>query len=514
MVADVNETGEVTVEGEFVGKLDGFRFRVDKGAGAAEDKTVKTAALQALAPQFHLRADRFYNAPDTEIDFTEQGGLMWGSSAVGKLLPGSEPLKPQVEAFVDDIAGPEVAEKVKRRLQHFIDRKIASLFEPLLGLGKDETLTGLARGFAFQLVENFGILPRAQVAEDVKALDQDARGALRKHGIRFGQFTIFMPLMLKPAPTRLRLVLWSLSKGLGEFPESPPPGLVTIPVDAGAPEGADTMSGYRNAGKRAIRIDMLERLADMLRAEDSRGGFEAKADMLSITGMTLEQFADLMEGLGYKAEKGERTKVKPVDAVVPKDGTHAAMDPSADTEVPEKVAPDAVTDDAPDKPVMDVAAEEPAGGIIETPSPETDPADRPADVEALPDDGLAPVADVPAEDAEVDNGIPDVPAEEVPQGTAADADVAGPEVEVFYTFTWARSPRGGSARRGSGDRPQGQGKPRGKAGAKGKGRKGGGDRGDRGGKAQNFSARPPRKEKQIDPDNPFAAALMGLKDDK
>ncbi len=70
------------------------------------------------------------------------------------------------------------------------------------------------------------------------------------------------------------------------------------------------MAGYRAAGSRAIRIDMLERLADMLRAENSRAGFEAKADMLSITGMTLEQFADLMQGLGYTAEKGERAKVK------------------------------------------------------------------------------------------------------------------------------------------------------------------------------------------------------------
>ena len=511
MVADVNETGEVTVEGEFVGKLDGFRFRVDKGAGAAEDKTVKTAALQALAPQFHLRADRFYNAPDTEIDFTEQGGLMWGSAAVGKLTAGSDALKPQVEVFVDDIAGPEVAEKVKRRLQHFIDRKIAALFEPLLALSKDETMTGLARGFAFQLVENFGILPRAQVAEDVKSLDQDARGALRKHGIRFGQFTIFMPLMLKPAPTRLRLVLWSLSKDLSEFPESPPPGLVTIPVEADAPAGADTMSGYRNAGKRAIRIDMLERLADMLRAEDSRGGFEAKPDMLSITGMTLEQFADLMEGLGYKAEKDERTKVKPVDVVMPKDGSHNAMDASADTSVPEKLDSDLAADDAADKPIMDVAAEEPAGGIIKTPSDEVNPDDRPGDVAQMPDDGIAPMADVAAEDTEVEAAIPEVPAEEIPQGTAPDADVAGPEMETYYIFTWARSPRGnaGGGRRG-GDRNQGQGKPRGKPG-KGKGRKPGGEQG---GKSQNFSARPPRKEKQIDPDNPFAAALMGLKDDK
>ncbi|HCI06742.1 MAG TPA: disulfide oxidoreductase, partial [Sulfitobacter sp.] len=260
MVAEVNDAGEVTVEGEFVGKLDGFRFSQDKGTGVAEAKTIKTVALQALAPQFHLRADRFYNAPDTEIDYTEQGGLMWGSSAVGKLVAGADALKPRVEVFVDDVAGPEVAEKVQRRLQHFIDRKVAALFEPLLNLGRDEALTGLARGFAFQLVENMGVLPRSVVANEVKALDQDARGALRKHGIRFGQFTIFMPLLLKPAATRLRLVLWSLNKGLDVFPQSPPPGLVTIPAEKGVTEGADTMSGYRIAGERAIRIDMLERL--------------------------------------------------------------------------------------------------------------------------------------------------------------------------------------------------------------------------------------------------------------
>ena len=45
---------------------------------------------------------------------------------------------------------------------------------------------------------------------------------------------------------------------------------------------------------------MLERLADLLRAKDSRAGFEATPDMLSITGMTLDQFADLMAGLGYR----------------------------------------------------------------------------------------------------------------------------------------------------------------------------------------------------------------------
>jgi ATP-dependent RNA helicase SUPV3L1/SUV3 len=469
LLAEVSDTGDVTVEGEFVGRLEGFRFRQDAQATGEEAKTLAKAAMQALAPHFHLRADKFYNAPDTEIDFTEQGGLMWGDQAVGKLVAGADVLKPQVEVFVDDEAGPEVAQKVERRLQHFIDRKVAALFEPLLAMSRDEALTGLARGFAFQMVEALGILPRQQVADEVKQLDQDARGALRKHGIRFGQFTIFMPLLLKPAPTRLRLVLWSLANGLQEFPEAPPPGLVTVPKDATAPEGYAIMSGYREAGERSIRIDMLERLADMLRGEDSRGGFEAKADMLSITGMTLEQFADLMQGLGYKAEKGERAKVR-----------HAAVE-----------TPAAEGDATPD-----AEAQPPA---VETP-------DTPAE------DAAPTTAETPAKDAAP--AVEETPAEATATAAEAAPDAGEAELEVFYTFTWGgnRNRRTGDQQgRGRGRRDDG-GKPQGKRGDKPRGAKGKGKpRREDGPKS--FQARPPKREKAIDPDNPFAAALKGLKTD-
>jgi ATP-dependent RNA helicase SUPV3L1/SUV3 len=498
LLAEVNDKGEVTVEGEFVGRLEGFRFSPDKGAEGAEAKALKSASLQALAPHFHLRADRFYNAPDTEIDFTEQGGLMWGDSAIGKLVAGADPLTPGVQVFVDDAAGTEVAQKVERRLQHFISRKVQSLFEPLLNLQKDEELNGLARGFAFRMVEALGLLPRHTVAQEVKDLDQDARGALRKHGVRFGQFTIFMPLLLKPAPTRLRLVLWSLANGLQDFPEAPPPGLVTVPALKDAPQGYDTMSGYREAGERMIRIDMLERLADMLRAEDSRGGFEAKPDMLSITGMTLEQFADLMQGLGYRAEKGEREKVKPADAVVAETGTPAAGQPVMDAAADAENTPAAA-------PAGEGAA--PAADVV-------------PEAAAIADEGVAPVAET-GSDATAEEPVPEVAENETPVGEAADTSVEAPEVEVFYTFTWGgRARQGGNRgqRRGQqgqdtrGNAGGGKGKPRGAKGGAGGGKPGGKKGGrpqQQGGKT--YSARPPKKEKKIDPDNPFAAALMGLK---
>ncbi|MBI1416152.1 MAG: disulfide oxidoreductase [Limimaricola sp.] len=485
LVADVNDKGEVTVDGEFVGRLEGFRFRMDKAGSPDEARTLRAASAKALAPHFHLRADRFYNAPDTEIDFTEQGGLMWGDQAVGKLALGPDPLRPTVVAFVDDEAKPEVAEKVKRRLQHFIDRKVATVMEPLLKLQADETLTGMARGFAYRLIEHFGLIPRGEVAEDVKSLDQEARAALRKHGIRFGQFTIFMPLLLKPAPTRLRLVLWSLAKELEEFPEAPPPGLVTVPTVEGLPPGTYAMAGFRAAGERAIRIDMLERLADMLRDKDSRNGFEATADMLSITGMTLDQFAGLMEGLGYRAERGERPKVKAprvVDAdVVPE----ASSDPAPET------PPDTPADPGPDTPPAPPAETPP-----ETP-PEV-PGDAPAETpEPAPE---LPEPDMPE--------LPDMP----------DA----PEMEQFVTFTWAGrgqrrdSAEGGRAKRGRGKGQGGQGQPDKAQGERprGKGRRQGKPGGE-GAKSRTDEARPRqdkgRYEKPIDPDNPFAAALAGFR---
>ncbi|MBZ0129490.1 MAG: disulfide oxidoreductase [Rhodobacteraceae bacterium] len=439
LVADVNDKGEVSVEGQHVGRLIGFRFQQDANATPDEAKTLRAAGLAALKPEFSLRSDRFYNAPDTEIDFTEQGGLMWGENAVGKLVKGADALSPGIEVFVDEEAGPDVADKVRRRLGHFIERRIGALFEPLLALKKDEAISGLARGVAFRLIEEFGILDRAGIAADVKALDQESRGLLRKHGVRFGQYTLFQQAMLKPAPTRLRLVLWSLFNGFDDFPEAPPPGLVTVPGLAGMPEGYFEKAGYRLAGARAIRIDMLERLADLTRAKDGRAGFEATADMLSITGMTLEQFADLMQGLGYKAEAGEREKVREAAAAAPADAPEAGE----------------------------------AGTGVE--------------------DDKAPSEGEPAADAPVAE-------------PAADATPALPETEIFYIFTWAPKRSAQPPRR---DRAEGKPKPGRERGPKKPGRAPRGKKPEADA-ARVHTARPPKQEKPIDPDNPFAA-LLALK---
>jgi ATP-dependent RNA helicase SUPV3L1/SUV3 len=492
LVATVNENGEVRIDDQFVGRLEGFRFLLDPAADPDTARTLRAAGVAALAPALSLRADKFYNAPDPEIDVTEQGGLMWGEYAIGRLVAGADALSPQVQPFVDEDADPLIAEKVKRRLGHWIDRRVALLFQPLIGLRDDEALSGMARGIAFRLVEALGVLPRSEIAEELKTLDQDSRAGLRKHGVRFGQHTVFMPLLLKPAPTRLRLVLWSLAQGLEVFPEAPPPGLVTVPATPGAPPGYYPRAGYRLAGERAIRIDMLERLADLVRALDARAGFEASPEMLSITGLSLEQFAKLMQGLGYQATEGVRPKRKPAagrpDAPLPE------IPVPADPDVPLPLPADVPAPEDPDVPLP------PDPEIPVPPDPHVPPP-NPADASA-PAEAAAAEAEPPAEG----------PAAAPSEPAAPEDPEEPPETEVFYVFTRAprrrpepRAPREDRKPREGKGRP-----PRDGEEARARPRKGPKPGSKPGPAPEGKPARPPRPEKPVDPDNPFAA-LLALK---
>ncbi len=95
------------------------------------------------------------------------------------------------------------------RIERFVNHHISTVLKPLDDLSRAEDLQGLAKGLAFQLVENLGVLFRRDVADDVKTLDQDGRASMRRYGVRFGAYHIFMPALLKPAPAELITLLWA-----------------------------------------------------------------------------------------------------------------------------------------------------------------------------------------------------------------------------------------------------------------------------------------------------------------
>lgn len=308
LLANVDSDGQLTIEGESVGKIEGFRFVMDDTESKDENKTLRQASLGSISKELSIRALRFYNAPDNEIGFTDQGGFMWGDYAVGKLVKGKSLYEPDVEVFVDAEAGQDSIEKIRRRLISYINQKISLHCSSLIEMNNDEQITGLARGVAYRIYESFGILPRKKISQEIKSLPQESRKLLRSHGVRFGQHAIFVFSALKPEATRIRIILWALSRDIDDIPSPPKPGLVTIPVGYKQFNDYCSVAGFFRAGNWAIRVDMLDRLSKMLLDQNGKDGFEANPDMLSITGMTPENFANLLSGLGYKVKSGEREK--------------------------------------------------------------------------------------------------------------------------------------------------------------------------------------------------------------
>jgi ATP-dependent RNA helicase SUPV3L1/SUV3 len=320
----INKTGDVVVEGHVIGRLDGFLFVADASSGGSEAKALHNAAQKALAGEIGARAMRLAEASDEQFALASDGAIRWTGAAVGKLIAGEQVLKPRVRVIADEHLTGAPRDAVEARLDAFVKSHLEKLLGPLFVLLAAEDVTGIARGVAFQLVEALGVLERQKVAEDVKGLEQPARASLRKYGVRFGAYHVYIPALLKPGPRALAAQLWALAhdgpqtKGLDDLLHLAGSGRTSIPVNREIDAALYGTAGYRVSGERAVRVDILERLADLIRPALSwregapgakppgaiaGGGFTVVNGMTSLTGASGEDFASILRSLGYRMER-------------------------------------------------------------------------------------------------------------------------------------------------------------------------------------------------------------------
>jgi ATP-dependent RNA helicase SUPV3L1/SUV3 len=202
------------------------------------------------------------------------------------------------------------------RLERWVRDRIAARLEPLLALGvameaksgTASSLPGPARGIAHQLIENFGSLDRAALTlpDDIRPLLR----ALKIFGIWFGRRSIFLPKLLRPEAASLLAILWRVWNKLENLPTPPQPGLTSFANDANVPEQFLAAAGFRLVGRRAIRLDMLERLEEELEKGAANG---AQAEILlpklvSLLGCGNDELKDVLAQLGWRSVNvGEAT---------------------------------------------------------------------------------------------------------------------------------------------------------------------------------------------------------------
>ncbi|MDH3473536.1 MAG: helicase-related protein [Rhodospirillales bacterium] len=308
LIGAVRKSGEVLVEGEFVGRLEGFRFVPDESVEAEDAKALLTAARRALAVEIPQRLRRLEDEPDEAFALDEgeaRGRITWRGAAVARLAAGAGPLTPAVEPLASEFLDGAQRERLRKRLAPWLERhlrrRLALLFRAV------EADPGpLPRGLLYQLAEALGTLPRAALGSQIAALAKSDRRALAELGLRLGESSVFFPALLRPRAQRLRALLWSVHSRQ-PLPPLPAKGALCFrPAQAAGAEAFCHAIGFRRIARGeavvAVRADALERLAGAARKLARQGAFTASPALQRTAGCGEDELAVLLPALGYRAE--------------------------------------------------------------------------------------------------------------------------------------------------------------------------------------------------------------------
>ena len=301
LLAGVSSDGEVTVEGHFVGRLEGLQFHPDPEALGREGKAVRYAAERALAPEVNRRlwayakAQRFALKPDGAV--TLEGTLL------ARLAPCANPLDPKVALVGAQVGDPRGQEALRKQIEGWLRQETLRHLQPLVRLRAamdDPAASPALRGLAFRLWESAGALDRAGVAAEVEALSGADRAALATIGFRIGRFSIYAPALTASKAARL----WCALRAAGRAPAFVPPHSGrTLPLREvqNAPWAAVAAGGYRPAGDCLMRFDRLERFVAALHHPTQEQNPTALA---RLAGVDEQALPALLKALGFRLREG------------------------------------------------------------------------------------------------------------------------------------------------------------------------------------------------------------------
>jgi len=298
LLAGVQAGGAVVVEGHPVGQLNGFSFVVDATALGGDAKPVLTAARRALRSEIARRITLIEQAEDSAFQLTEMGEIAWENAPVARLAAGGTRLKPRIVTLPSDLLIAGEPERIRDRLVAWLDREIARLFATLRRIA-DAKLEGAARGLAFQVADALAPIDRAGVEDLIAGVSRAEGQSLARLGIVIGGSYVFLKGAMGTEALGLRRALWRAESGFAGNLPLPPPGRVSIAVEAGIDPAYYTAIGYPAAGPRAIRVDMLDRLRARLERATVSGTMPPDPTIPPVLGCRREEADAVLLALGW-----------------------------------------------------------------------------------------------------------------------------------------------------------------------------------------------------------------------
>ena len=308
LLAAVNAQGEVLVEGEHVGSIEGFAFYPDATIEDDDLKAIRSAARRALKDEVAGRVGRLEAAPDDDFALAADGTLSWKGVGIGRIAAGPSPLAPAVRVRDTDLLDGAGRDRVAARLGRFLADHVARELRPLLRL-RDAAVSGAARGIAFQLVEGLGLRPRRALEGLLHALTAADRRQLAGFGVRFGPSHVYLAPMLKPRAAALRAMLGAVAAGRPLPVALPAPARISVPAEDGQDAAALDLAGFVACGPRRIRLDRIDALRDAAESRRRHGGLTADPALAPIVGCTVGEIPAILQAAGYRPTQDDEGRV-------------------------------------------------------------------------------------------------------------------------------------------------------------------------------------------------------------
>ncbi|MCL6249935.1 helicase [Altererythrobacter sp. KTW20L] len=295
----LEDNGKVTVEGEPIGHLEGFRFVVDADA-SREDRKLMLAAAEKHLPQ--LLAQRAEALVTSELGALEIGrhdgvpAILRDNQRIARLEHTKAATRFRI-VLDKDLAPLDPAQRTRlaEALDHWLEGQLAPL-APLRQIEEaavDPEAGTEVRALLLTLAGRNGSVRREDAG--LATVPKEKRPLLRQLGVLIGTLDVFMPALLKPAPRKLLHDL-----GLDSRPLNPRMEAV-IAAERQMP------AGYVRAGSQAVRIDMAEKLFRAAHdqrakavAKGSPRGFPVDPALPTSMGLVPDNFRALMRDAGFR----------------------------------------------------------------------------------------------------------------------------------------------------------------------------------------------------------------------
>lgn len=338
MKTTIKDNGDVQVDDQVIGHLDGLKFTPAKTSSALEAEAIRTTAEKIVTPEINRRMTSLCGGVHTIFTLSKTGDILWGGKIVGQIDPSGTPLNPNAEIVCGDFGDENLKKLSINRMRDFLKAEALNYLKPLYDLKEihnDHEASSEARGLAYILFENLGVINRKNYADTLKKIDQASRKKLRDANVHFGQYNVYIRDLMKPKPANLLSILTAYSAGGDKNPFLPFAGVTSIPKNEDFLKNhysnqAIALAGYRVVGPRIVRLDMLNRLSDQIRQAqqqlDISSGekkFQIMQEMLAIMGCTYIELQGVLRNLGFHSKVIDTTQIgtKNTDAKITENKT-------------------------------------------------------------------------------------------------------------------------------------------------------------------------------------------------